>query len=99
MNRTGSNWMQYIPLFLYSFRWKIEVSYYEQKMFRSFCGYMIRSRNGIEMFVNFINISYYVTKMPLYLKISKVFFMLSMNYVIFDTRREAPEMGNLSGLR
>lgn len=25
--------MQYIPLFLYSFRWNIEVSYYEQKFY------------------------------------------------------------------
>ena len=31
LNLTGSMWMQYIPLFLYSFRWNIEVSYYEQK--------------------------------------------------------------------
>ena len=31
LNRTGSGWMPYIPLFLYSFRWNIEVSYYEQK--------------------------------------------------------------------
>ena len=29
LNRTGSGWMQYIPLLLYSFRWDIEVSYYE----------------------------------------------------------------------
>ncbi len=27
--------MQYIPLFLYSFRWNIEVSCYEQKSFWS----------------------------------------------------------------
>ena len=33
LNQTGSDWMQYIPLFLYSFRWNIEVSYYEQKRF------------------------------------------------------------------
>ena len=25
--------MKYIPLFLYSFRWNIEISYYEQKTF------------------------------------------------------------------
>ena len=31
LNQTGSEWMQYIPLFLYSFRWPVEVSYYEQK--------------------------------------------------------------------
>lgn len=28
LNQTGSDWMKYIPLFLYSFRWNIEVSYY-----------------------------------------------------------------------
>ena len=40
LNQTGSDWMQYIPLFLYSFRWNIEVSYYEQKTFWSLCSYM-----------------------------------------------------------
>lgn len=63
LNRTGSEWMQYIPLFLYSFRWNIEVSYYEQKSFWSLCGYMVRSRKGIEMLVNLINISYCATKL------------------------------------
>ena len=63
LNRTGSDWMQYIPLFLYSFRWNIEVSYYEQKTFWSLCGYMVRSRNGIEMFINLINISYCAMKL------------------------------------
>ena len=58
LNRTGSNWMPYIPLFLYSFRWPIEVSYYEQKTFWSLCRYMVRSRKGIEMLVNLINIAY-----------------------------------------
>ena len=63
LKRTGSDWMQYIPLFLYSFRWNIEVSYYEQKTFWSLCGYMVRSRNGIEMFINLINISYCAMKL------------------------------------
>ncbi len=63
LNRTGSDWMQYIPLFLYSFRWNIEVSYYEQKTFWSLCGYMVRSRKGIEMMVNLINISYCAMKL------------------------------------
>lgn len=58
LNQTGSNWMQYIPMFLYSFRWNIETSYFEQKEFWSLCGYMVRSRKGIEMLVNLINISY-----------------------------------------
>ena len=43
LNQTGSDWMQYIPLFLYSFQWNTEVSYYEQKTFCSLCSYMIRS--------------------------------------------------------
>lgn len=62
LNRTGSSWMQYIPLLLYSFRWNSEVSYYEQKTFWSLCGYMVRSRKGIEMMVNLINISYCAIK-------------------------------------
>lgn len=33
LNQTGSEWFQYIPLFLYSCRWNIEISYYEQKTF------------------------------------------------------------------
>ena len=49
LNQPGSDWMQYIPLFLYLFRWNIEVSYYEQKTFWSLCSYMVRSCKGIEM--------------------------------------------------
>lgn len=63
LNQTGSIWMKYIPLFLYSFCWNIEVSYYEQKTFWSFCSYMVRNRKGIEMLVNLINISYCVMKL------------------------------------
>ena len=62
LNQTGSERMKYIPLFLYGFRWNIEVSYYEQKTFWSLCSYMIRSRSGIEMLVNLINISYCAMK-------------------------------------
>ena len=58
LNQTGSEWFQYIPLFLYSCRWNIEISYYEQKTFWSLCSYMVRSRKGIEMLINLINISY-----------------------------------------
>ena len=58
LNQTGSSRMQFIPLMLYAFRWPIEVSYYEQKTFWSLCSYMVRSRRGIEMLVNLINISY-----------------------------------------
>ena len=52
LNQTGSDRMKYIPLFLYSFRWNIETSYYEQKTFWSLCSYMVRSCKGIEMLVN-----------------------------------------------
>ena len=62
LNQTGNKWMQYVPLFLYGFRWNIEVSYYEQKTFWSLCSYMIRRRKGIEMLVNLINISYCAMK-------------------------------------
>ena len=62
LNQTGSDRMKYIPLLLYSFRWNIEVSYYEQKTFWSFCNYMARSCKGIEMLVNLINISYCAMK-------------------------------------
>lgn len=63
LNQTGSDWMQYIPLFLYSFRWNIEVNYYEQKTFSSLCSYMVRSCKGIEIMVNLINISYCAMKL------------------------------------
>ena len=59
--------MQYIPLFLSSFRWNIEVSHYEQKSFWSLCRYMVRSRKGIEMLVNLINISYCAMKLLPYM--------------------------------
>lgn len=63
LNQTGSSHMQLIPLFLYAFRWNIEVSYYEQKTFWSLCSYMVRSRKGIEMLVNLINITYCAMKL------------------------------------
>ena len=63
LNQTNSERMKYIPLFLYDFRWNIEVSYYEQKTFWSLCNYMVRSSKGIEMLVNLINISYCAMKM------------------------------------
>ena len=62
LNQTGSDRMKYIPLFLYSFRWNIETSYYEQKTFWSLCSYMVQSCNGIEMLVNLINICYCAMK-------------------------------------
>lgn len=62
-NQTGKEQIPYLPLFVYAFRWKIEVSYYEQKTFWSLCSYMIRSKKGIETMVNLINISYCAMKM------------------------------------
>lgn len=62
LNQTSREWMQYVPLFVYSFRWNIEVSYYEQKNFWSLCAYMIRNKKGIETLVNLINISYCAMK-------------------------------------
>ena len=55
--------MQFIPLMLYVFRWDIEVNYYEQKTFWSLCSYMVRSRKGIEMLVNLVNITYCAMKL------------------------------------
>ena len=62
LNQTGSSRMQYISCFLYSFRWNIEVSYYEQKSFWPLCRYMLCSRKGVEMLVNLINLSYCAMK-------------------------------------
>ena len=62
LNQTGSSRMQYIPMLCYYLRWNIEVSYYEQKTFWSLCSYMVRSRKGIEMLVNLINIAYCAMK-------------------------------------
>ena len=63
LNQTGSRRMKYIPLFLYSLWWNIEVSYYKQKTFWSLCDYMVRSRKGIEMLANLFNISYLSVKL------------------------------------
>ncbi|MEQ2372538.1 hypothetical protein WMO28_16795, partial [Blautia sp. CLA-JM-H16] len=63
LNQTGSDQMKYIPLFLYSFRWNIEISYYEQKTFWSLCSYMVRSCKGIEMMINLINVAYCAMKL------------------------------------
>ena len=62
LNQTGWEWMQYVPMFLYLARWKIEVGYYEQKTFWSLCAYMLRSKKGIECFVNLVNIAYCAMK-------------------------------------
>lgn len=61
-SQTVNDYIQYIPLYLYSFRWNIEISYYEQKTFWSLCSYMVRSCKGIEMMVNLINVAYSAMK-------------------------------------
>ena len=60
--------MRYIPLLLYSLRWDIEVSYFEQKSFWSLSAYMVRSQKGIEMLINLINISYCAMKLLTYME-------------------------------
>ena len=50
--------MELYPLTLYSFRWNIEVGYYEQKTFLSLGKYMVRSKHNIETLLNLINIAY-----------------------------------------
>ena len=69
LNQTGLAWMDYVPLFLYMFRWNIEVSYYEQKTFWSLCRYMVRSSRAIELVVNLINIAYCSTKLLPYIDV------------------------------
>ena len=46
--QSSSDWLKYIPLSLYSYRWNIEISYYEQKTFWSVFRYMVRSRKEID---------------------------------------------------
>ena len=68
LNQTGMDWMLYVPLFLYQFRWKIEISYYEQKKFWSLEQYMLRSRIGIERMINFTTILYSAMKLLPYME-------------------------------
>ena len=68
LNQTGKDWLIYVPLFLYRFRWNIEVSYYEQKKFWSLERYMLRSRTGIERMINLITILYSAMKILPYLE-------------------------------
>ena len=51
------------PLYLYRFRWNIEVMFYELKNFWSFGNYMLRSKIGIENLINIISISYASSKL------------------------------------
>jgi len=50
-------------LFFYSFRWSIEVIFYELKTFWSFGNYRLRGKNGIQNFINIISISYACAKL------------------------------------
>jgi len=52
-----------LPLRIYSLRWNIEVMFYELKTFWSFGSYRLRSKNGIENFVNLLAVSYSCAKL------------------------------------
>jgi len=52
-----------MPLYIYSLRWNIEVMFYEFKTFWSFGKYMLRSKRGIENFINIMSISYAFAKL------------------------------------
>lgn len=47
-----------LPYLFYGRRWAIEVLFYEHKTFWSFGNYMVRSKTGIEVYVNLIAIAY-----------------------------------------
>jgi len=51
-----------LPLQLYYLRWNIEVMFYELKAFWSFSNYMLRSKQGIDNFVNLLAVSYACVK-------------------------------------
>ena len=56
-----------LPLTIYSMRWAIEVSYYEQKQFWALGDYMLRTRNGIERLINLQTLVYAYVKLLPYL--------------------------------
>lgn len=94
-NISGSDNIQVntLALFLYSFRWNIEVGYYEQKTFWSLCKYMIRKSAGIETFVNLINLSYSTIKIlpyidPKYLKYKDLSVRDLKNLISEEIRKE-----------
>lgn len=43
---------------IYKIRWNIEVIFYQQKTFWSFSNYMVRSKAGIEKYVNLLGVAY-----------------------------------------
>jgi len=48
----------FLPLALYSLRWKIETTYYEQKKFWGMQDYMLRTREGIDRIINLELLTY-----------------------------------------
>ena len=69
--------LQFLPLTVYSMRWSIEVTYYEQKKFWSLGNYMLRSKIGIERLTNLLTLLYsFMTLLPFY---DKTFSALSNN--------------------
>lgn len=46
---------------IYKMRWNIEVIFYQQKTFWSFGNYMVRSKVGIEKYINLIGVAYSAT--------------------------------------
>jgi len=52
-----------LPLSIYSFRWNIEVMFYELKSFWSFGLYRLRSKLGINNFINLLSIAYASAKL------------------------------------
>ena len=52
----------FLPLTIYTLRWNIEVSFYEQKTFWAFSDYRLRSHTGIERLVNLLSLCYTISK-------------------------------------
>ena len=57
----------FLPLTIYSLRWSIETSYYEQKTFWALGDYRVRSKVGIERLVNLLTLCYSSVKLLPYL--------------------------------
>ena len=67
LKQCGREWMDYVPLFCYVFRWSIEIGYYEHKTFWSLCAYMVRHAPGIEMLVDLICVAHSAMKILPYI--------------------------------
>lgn len=48
LNQTGSSWMKYIPLFLYSFRWNIEIVTMSRKRFGRYAAIWYGAERGLK---------------------------------------------------